>query len=284
MKVKRNIIWLVSYPKSGNTWLRILLTNYLSDNDMPADINNLITSGIASNRNIFEEATGLNSADISLEEIEKLRPDVYRYYSGSFDENIYIKVHDANTCTGNNEKIFPPEITRAVIYLVRNPLDVAVSFKFHSNSSFDKTTRFICNQNASFCSGSKLFNLQLEQKLLSWNNHVKSWLNDNSYKILPVRYEDLLKNTGKEFEKIIDFLDLPVDNLIINRAVNYSNFETLKKTEKENGFSEKPVNADAFFRKGIENDWVNYLTEKQVLRIRQVNREMMERFGYISCL
>ena len=82
--------------------------------------------------------------------------------------------------------------------------------------------------------------------------------------------------------KVIRFLGLPVENLRINHAVKSSTFEILKGQEQEKGFNEKPVNADMFFRKGVENDWLNYLTKEQVKKIRLVNEEMMEKFGYLG--
>ena len=75
-------------------------------------------------------------------------------------------------------------------------------------------------------------------------------------------------------------MEVPVDNLKINRAVKNSNFDLLKKQEKEKGFNEKPVNAKSFFRKGIAKDWMDHLSIEQVNMIREKNYEMMKRFGY----
>ncbi len=75
----RRIVWLASYPKSGNTWMRAFLSNYLADGDKPVDINSLDTGGpIASARTIFDEAVGVEASDLTQDEIERYRPRVYR--------------------------------------------------------------------------------------------------------------------------------------------------------------------------------------------------------------
>ncbi|HJX72016.1 MAG TPA: hypothetical protein VJ346_08695, partial [Bacteroidales bacterium] len=74
MNEQKKIVWLASYPKSGNTWFRIFLTNLLNHTNEPVDINNLYPSTIASSRSLFDEATGLESSDLTLDEIELLRP------------------------------------------------------------------------------------------------------------------------------------------------------------------------------------------------------------------
>ena len=67
------MVWLASYPKSGNTWLRALLTNYLLDGGGPASINALIGSWIANRRDLFHRYTGVPSSDLSGEEVLRLR-------------------------------------------------------------------------------------------------------------------------------------------------------------------------------------------------------------------
>jgi len=281
-KTKKNIIWLASYPKSGNTWIRILLTHYLKKENESFDLNNLLTDGIASNRNIFEDATGLNSSDLTNDETENLRPDVYRYMAENAEEPLYIKIHDANIKNSGGEYIIPDDVTSRVIYLIRNPLDVAVSMAYHSATEIDRAVEFICNENATFCSSNKLLTIQLQQKLLSWNNHVKSWINDKRFSILIVRYEDLLADTYKVFERIINFLGYTVDKMQLRDAVNSSKFDKISKKENETGFNEKSLYARSFFRKGINGDWVNHLAGYHVERIKTVNKEMMQRFGYLK--
>jgi len=276
----KKIIWLASYPKSGNTWLRILLTFYFKDDTEEFDLNNLITDGIASTRSIFEEATGLSSSDLSKKEIDRLRPDVYRYMAKKSDIPVYLKVHDANIKKPDNNYLIPEDVTLKVIYLIRNPLDVAVSLAFHSSVEIDRAVDFICDEKATFCSNNRLFTLQLEQKLLSWNGHVKSWTKNNSLDVMVIRYEDLLNDTFFEMEKTFAFLEMDVNKNKLQSAVKSSNFERIKSLEKEKGFREKALRSESFFRKGISGDGINHLSGFHVERIKRYNLEMMKKYGY----
>ena len=74
----KKIIWLASYPKSGNTWIRLFLDNIRSGSDQPADINHISVSRIASSRALFDQYAGINSSDLNDDEIERYRPQVYR--------------------------------------------------------------------------------------------------------------------------------------------------------------------------------------------------------------
>ncbi|MDX9697324.1 MAG: hypothetical protein RBT49_16150, partial [Bacteroidales bacterium] len=89
---KKNIVWLASYPKSGNTWFRVFLTNLLNEKTEPAHINDLTETSISSSRKIFDDYTGLSSSDLSFDEIDKLRPDVYRMQSDESAELLFKKV------------------------------------------------------------------------------------------------------------------------------------------------------------------------------------------------
>ena len=281
MKRKKNIVWLASYPKSGNTWLRILLSHYFKNDNKGFNLNNLITDGIASNRDIFEEATGLDSSEITNDEIDNLRPMVYRYLSESSNQLLYYKIHDANHKNKNNEYLIPEDVTHKVIYLIRNPLDVAVSFAFHSAIEIGQAVNFICNENATFCSTNKLLSFQLRQLVFSWNSHVKSWTEDKRLDVHVVKYEDLLADASGEFEKIIHFIELSVNKSALQYAVKNSKFDKMRKIEDNEGFREKPLYSARFFRKGEMDDWKNYLSGYQVKTIQDCSAEMMEKYGYI---
>src|SRR4030065_1748814 len=100
------IIWLSSYPKSGNTWMRVLLTNYLHNSDAPADINKLDGGPIASARAWFDEWTGIEASAMNDAVIERLRPDVYRCMAGESPGTLYMKVHDARGRTDRGDALF----------------------------------------------------------------------------------------------------------------------------------------------------------------------------------
>ena len=128
------IYWLASYPKSGNTWLRALLTNYRRDGHEPATLDELEGGGTACLREVFDDCAGLESANLTLRQIEHYRPCVYEQLAAESEQPLFLKIHDAYTYNADGRPIFPPRATSGVIYLIRNPLDVALSYAHHRTS------------------------------------------------------------------------------------------------------------------------------------------------------
>ena len=121
-----SIVWLASYPKSGNTWLRAVLTSYMQEGGGPASINGLV--GLAGNgRALFDEHVGLSSSDLTFSEVQRLRPLMYERLAAELPPPAFVKVHDACIRTRVGP-VFPRNATAAAIYLVRNSLDVAPSY------------------------------------------------------------------------------------------------------------------------------------------------------------
>jgi hypothetical protein len=178
--------------------------------------------------------------------------------------------------------MFPPEITRGVIYFVRNPLDVAVSFAHHLNLSIDKTIEIMNNPGYAFCDRSGKLQNQLRQRLGTWSNHVKSWIDDSVLPVLVLRYEDMTERTYETFSSAVSFIGLDNKQDIIEKALQLSSFEELRKQEELKGFGEKSPGSGSFFRKGVAGDWKNVLTSEQINMILQGHAEVMKRFGYIQ--
>ena len=138
----KKIFWLASYPKSGNTWMRIFLSNYVMDGDKPVNINDLFSNRIASSRTLFDEYSGINAAEMDMEMVDRYRPEVYRFFASEQEEDpLFMKVHDSWHLNLDGEALFPADISRGVIYLIRNPLDVAVSFSDHEGKTVQKIIR-----------------------------------------------------------------------------------------------------------------------------------------------
>src|SRR4051794_17975654 len=121
MRGPGGIVWLASFPKSGNTWFRIFLANLAAGEPGPADINRFAErGGIASSRHEFEAATMLDSGLMSHADIDCLRPRIYEAIAAEQTEQRWIKVHDAFTYTAAGEPLFGRGVARAAIYLVRD--------------------------------------------------------------------------------------------------------------------------------------------------------------------
>lgn len=277
------IYWLASYPKSGNTWARTFLTNYLRDEDSPADINHLRGGPIASDREIFDRWAGVEASDLPGEEIANLRPEVYRQMARHIEHPMYIKVHDACTRNPEGAVMFPADVTGGVLYLIRNPLDVAVSYAHHGGRTLKQTVDSLCDPKGIVYELSDRLVAQLPQSLLSWSGHVSSWVDESGMRVTVVRYEDMLAQPAAAFEAVLRALDLEIEAPRLERALAFSSFDALRAQEQRAGFRERHMRADApFFRTGRAGDWRGELSADMVARILATQQPTMLRFGYID--
>jgi hypothetical protein len=277
------IYWLASYPKSGNTWVRIFLTNYLAEEEQPADINHLKGGPIASDREVFDRWAGVEASDLTFDEIADLRPHVYHQMAVHIDHPLYIKVHDACTRNSEGDLLFPPDVTGGVLYLIRNPLDVAVSYAHHAGRTLEKSVEGICEPDGYVFENPERLSPQLPQRLLSWGAHVRSWVDESGMPVTVLRYEDMLAQPEATFERLLHALEMDLDRERFTKAITFSRFEGIQDQEKQAGFKEKAMRADApFFRRGRAGNWRSELSEELAARIMATQRDVMLRFGYLD--
>ena len=275
------ICWLASYPKSGNTWLRALLTNYRRDSDEPVDINELEGGWSALLRETFDEWAGIESADLTRTQIEYYRPWVYERLAADSAETLFLKIHDAYTYNAAARPIVSEQATAGVVYVIRNPLDVAVSYAHHRDEPVDETIR-VMGRNDAMVAGWDKPSDQLPQKLLSWSGHVCSWVDEPGLNVHIVRYEDLVQQPVAGFTGIVRFAGLAVDPGRVHKAVEFSRFERLQSQEAAQGFAERQPTAVSFFRQGRVGSWRERLTDAHVRQLIADHHEVMRRFGYLS--
>jgi len=281
MSDNRKIYWLASYPKSGNTWFRIFLANYLSGSDKPISINDVSTGAIASSRVMFDNISALTATDLTHDEVDLLRPDIYRELNAEIEEYGYHKVHDAYTLNANNKPLFPADVSKGVVYFIRNPFDVAISYANHSSISIDKAINALNNGEHKLSKSEKRVATQIRQKLLTWSEHVNSWTIQKEIPVLVLRYEDMLENTFKVFKNAAEFINLEIDDDRIKKAIEFSSFKELKKQESEVGFKEKPYKTKSFFKTGKAGVWKETLTEEQIEKIINNNKDVMKKYNYL---
>jgi aryl sulfotransferase len=278
----KGIIWLASYPKSGNTWFRIFLTNLLRDADAPASINDLESTPIASAREVFDNNVGFEASDLTADEIDRLRPELYIHLAENAGEQLFMKIHDAYTCVAGDMPLIPYEATGGALYFIRNPLDVAVSFAHHSGSDYDTSISRMADESFAFCGKANRLHNQLRQRLLSWSGHVRSWIDSAPFPVCLLRYEDMKTRSLETFERAVRFAGLPHTREQIQKALGFSSFDVVQKLEETEGFREKSPSSSRFFRKGKIGSWREELNDEQVQRIIRDHAEVMRRFGYID--
>lgn len=278
MSGKKNIVWLASYPKSGNTWFRAFLTALQNGGEV--DINKMATSGIFSSKETFESVCDMDADELTGREIQAYNRQVYRHLSDHSEEKKFIKIHDAFTCDDDGVPLIPEDVTHCAVYFVRNPLDVAVSFANHNNQPVVKTIDKYINNPEGTLSAAPAVN-QFPQPLLSWSGHVESWLRQPQFPVYMLRYEDMLADTFNVFKDVIQKTGLHYTDEEIQAAITASSFEALRRQEEEKGFREKMPKSPRFFNAGITGNWKQVLTKEQVDNIRQYHEGMMKKLGYI---
>jgi len=169
------------------------------------------------------------------------------------------------------------EVTVGAIYVVRNPLDVAISYAHHLAISIDETIDLMKTKGAMTIPTEK----NVHEVMGSWSQHVESWTGRPTQRLHIARYEDLLESPFKSFGAIAKFLGINAPRDRLDKAIKQSSFKVLKNQEKAKGFIERPKKAEAFFRKGEAGQWRRELTPEQVKRVVDDHREQMSRFGYV---
>ena len=273
-----SITWLASYPKSGNTWVRTFLTNYVGDLDEPADINKLIGGWSYLDRALFDDIMGLSSSDMTEDELNYYRPSFNAGLVEWAEVPVFIKSHEAYRRFPNGSSLFGSVEGSKAIHLVRNPLDVAVSFAHHDDKTIDHTIKKLENPNAKISGGAFRF----LEFMSDWTSHNDSWIRQDEIPMLSLRYEDMLSDTEACFSEIIRFTGLDFAEDRLKKAVAFSSFGQLRNQEKQKGFQERQATAKSFFRKGRAGDWQNALSPEQVSKIVDAHGPLMERFGYAN--
>jgi hypothetical protein len=276
------IYWLASYPKSGNTWLRVLLANYRQPDGRPVGINHLPGS-IASSRELFEEGVGLDSSELSISEIGCCRPVAYRAVAGRLAAPTFVKVHDAWSRAADGTPIFPPEVSAGVIYIVRNPLDIAGSLAHHRGVRIGEAVEILCDEEARIADAADRLEAQLPQAVGSWSRHARSWIDESHLRVHVVRYEDMLADTPAALCGVLEFAGLSVDEARVAASVEAARFDRLQAQERAEGFVERSPRATRpFFGRGIAGGWRQDLSPDQVRALVFAHGDTMRRFGYLD--
>lgn len=268
----RNIVWLASYPKSGNTWVRLFLSNYLSGSPADFDLNTAARHIISeASLGVFREA-GLPPG-FSTPDVYRVRPAVQRQVAERTPRLRLVKTHLALTTVGTSPTIVP-EITAGALYFVRNPFDVAVSMASFFRISIDDAVEGLLYDRSELPST----DTQVHQLLGSWSLHVASWVGARGIPCRAIRYEDLLADPLTGFGTILRHLNIDVDDEMLRRAVANVAFPNLRRMEAGGGFEENPNSGTVFFRSGTAHDYLNHLSRRQIDRIAAGCRPILERF------
>lgn len=270
------IIWLASYPKSGNTWMRAFLHNLLANPKEPVNINSLNKFCLGEDRaEYYNHFDARPLSTLSAEEVLALRPRVHQLLTEASPDSVFVKTHNyLGEVSG--VPLITMACTAGAIYVVRNPLDVVISYAHHYGVEMDEAIAHLGHSGA----GTPTTNLVARQYYGTWSQHVQSWTQQVSPTLHVVRFEDMAERPTETFGTIARFLGLDPPAERLERAIAFSSFDQLSGQESDQGFNERSQHS-RFFRSGQAGQWREALSEEQIGRLVAQHREQMERFGYL---
>ena len=277
------IIWIASYPKSGNTWLRSIITSLLYTTDGIFDFKLIKKIKQFPTRNQFQEFTR-NFNDIN--EISKfwlLAQDKINLT----EEIKFFKTHNLN-CAVNKNSFTNKSHTLGTIYVVRDPRNLVNSIKNHYNKGNDEEAKNFLISKKILSRVPKDNEADIATLLGSWSDHYNFWTKKNS-NLLLIKYEDLILDTKKELERIIiylkKFMTVEINPEKIKNILNTTSFDHLKNLENKGLFNENVYdskkNKIRFFNKGPSNDWTKVLDKKIQDDIEKMFYKEMKELSYI---
>jgi len=277
--VRKSIVWLASYPKSGNTWTRIFLANYLFDRQTPMPINQVHRLGMGDSiEKMYRMVAGDQPFSITdYRQTLALRGKVLAGIVNNDADVNFVKTHNRRTKAFGVELI-PPALTRSAIYILRNPLDMVLSYARQYGHSPRFAAAAIGRSDNSIAGA----NGTVPQFLGSWSEHVRSWATCRDFPVLVLRYEDMQDNPEIAFSSVLKHIGVPPDPEKVARAVQFSSFSELRKQEDRDDFVERSPNSEKFFHSGKSGQWRTELPDVTAAQIRRDHAKTMRKFGYMD--
>ena len=280
------IIWIASYPKSGNTWLRSLISSYFFSKNGVFNFNQLDNIKQFSCKN-------LNSSEINSSNYQTIvsKNWIPTQEIINKDKKIhFLKTHNA-ICSINGNSFTNQNNTVAAIYIIRDPRNVITSISNHYNLSLQDSLEFIKNKRKIIFPKQKKINSHDDFNFISnWSDHYSSWKNINFAPVKIIKYEDLARDTNKTFVSILEFLSkfmkFDFDKSKIKNTIDSTTFDRLAKMEREVGFAESSdstLNSKKirFFHLGNKNTWSNLLDKNVSQDIDDFFKKEMKTLGYL---
>ena len=275
------IIWLASYPKSGNTWTRSFLFNLIKllsgENPAAQDINavsELSLWDISGKR--YKELLGKSPKEAGKDAIAAARPQVQTAIADHLPGLSLVKTHNALVMDRGYPAI-NTKVTSGAVYIVRNPLDIAISFAHHLGSTIDDAINRMATEHVE----TDLTEEAVHEIYGSWSQNVYSWTRKPNPAVFVMRYEDMKLRPEQTFGALAQHLLMQPTRDQLRQVIELSSFKRLQEQEDKSGFKMKPEIAKRFFRKGQVGEWRDTLSDNQVRAIVDRHGEQMLRFGYV---
>lgn len=283
------IIWLASYPKSGNTFVRAFISSYYYSNDGVFDFSLFENIKQFPNEEFFE--TKIKNIDEASQEWVKAQKKII--------ENKKIKFFKTHSCmaTYKERPFTTAETTLGAIYIVRDPRNVFTSMKNHFSMENREAMEMIKDKKRGLISDKNIFSTYT--LISSWSNHYNSWTKTNHFRRLIIKYEDLISNSYETFRDIIVFINTlinktdGVDKDKLMNAIKSTDFKILKDKEIKDGLDRSVTtfkkwrkihkeNKNLFFNLGPKNNWEKLIDKELCYEIEKEFEKEMSELGYIK--
>ena len=281
------IFWIASYPKSGNTWIRAIISSYYYSKD------GIFSENLIKNIGQFPEKIHFRGFNYKKDNVV----DTTKYWIKAqerINKDKKIKFFKTHNCLSsiNNHNFTNRENTIAAIYIVRDPRNLITSLKNHYELNYDQALNFMTSENKFIYDYREKNDYSDFQFISSWERNLISWKSQDMFPVKIIRYEDLLDKTYFISESLINFINKVSNNKKgINRqklknSINSTSFKKLKNYENKYGFSEaiKSKNFNKvipFFHLGPDNNWKKLLDMKLQKKLNTVFNKSLKSFSYI---
>ncbi len=282
------IFWVASYPKSGNTWLRALLSSYFYTED------GIFNQNLLENIAQFPEKRHFVNFNYN----PKILTDTSKFWikaQEKINENNKLNFFKTHNILGsiNNRSFTNKKNTLGVIYVVRDPRNVLTSIQNHYELSKDEALNFMLSERKYIHDFHSKDDFSDFQFISSWEKNYKSWVNQNTFPVKLVKYEDLNVRTLDILREIIEFIQNVINEkkefnyLKAQNSVKSTNFENMKNIEKNDGFLESVLSKNdtkkiPFFHLGPKNNWKSMFDKKYQEKLNSIFEKNLKELNYLK--